>query len=101
MANFLCRFCNSHLEHVFLDLGKTPSANSYLKQEELLEEKTYSLCVYICEECFLVQVPEILTPDELFSNYAYFSSFSDIWLEHAKKYVEMMLKRIVCYRNSK
>ena len=93
MANFLCRFCNSHLEHVFLDLGKTPSANSYLKQEELLEEKTYSLCVYICEECFLVQVPEILTPDELFSNYAYFSSFSDIWLDHAKKYVEMMLKR--------
>ena len=93
MANFLCRFCNSHLEHVFLDLGKTPSANSYLKQEELLEEKTYSLCVYICEECFLVQIPEILTPDELFSDYAYFSSFSDIWLDHAKKYVEMMLKR--------
>ena len=71
MANFLCRFCNSHLEHVFLDLGKTPSANSYLKQEELIEEKTYSLCVYICEECFLVQIPEILTPDELFSNYVF------------------------------
>ena len=93
MANFLCRFCNSRLEHVFLDLGKTPSANSYLKQEDLIGEKTYPLCVYICEECFLVQIPEILTPDELFSNYAYFSSFSDIWLDHAKKYVGMMLNR--------
>ena len=93
IINYQCRFCNSRLEHIFLDLGKIPSANSFLKKEDLGKEKTYPLCVYICKKCLLVQIPEIRTPDELFSNYAYFSSFSDSWLNHAKEYVKMMIKR--------
>ena len=93
LINYQCRFCNSRLEHIFLDLGKTPSANSFLKKEDLEKEKTYPLCAYICKKCLLVQIPEIRTPDELFSDYAYFSSFSDTWLNHAKEYVKMMIKR--------
>ena len=93
LINYQCRFCNSRLEHVFLDLGKIPSANSFLKKEELEKEKIYPLCVYICKKCLLVQIPEIRTPAELFSNYAYFSSFSDSWMNHAKEYVKMMIKR--------
>ena len=93
MINYQCRFCNSRLEHIFLDLGKITSANSFLKIEDLGKEKMYPLCVYICKKCLLVQIPEIRTPDELFSNYAYFSSFSDTWLNHAKEYVKMMIKR--------
>ena len=93
IINYQCRFCDSVLEHIFLDLGKIPSANSFLKKEDLGKEKMYPLCVYICKKCLLVQIPEIRTPDELFSNYAYFSSFSDSWLNHAKEYVKMMIKR--------
>ena len=93
IIKYQCRLCDSVLEHIFLDLGKIPSANSFLKKEDLGKEKTYPLCVYICKKCLLVQIPEIRTPDELFSNYAYFSSFSDSWLNHAKEYVKMMIKR--------
>ena len=101
LINYQCRFCNSRLEHVFLDLGKIPSSNSFLKKEELEKEKTYPLCVYICEKCLLVQIPEIRTPDELFSNYAYFSSFSDSWLNHAEEYVKMMIKRFNLNKSSR
>ena len=101
LINYQCRFCNSRLEHIFLDLGKTPSANSFLKKEDLEKEKTYPLCVYICEKCLLVQIPEIRTPDELFSNYAYFSSFSDSWLNHAEEYVKMMIKRFNLNKSSR
>ena len=101
IINYQCRFCNSRLEHVFLDLGKIPSSNSFLKKEELEKEKTYPLCVYICEKCLLVQIPEIRTPDELFSNYAYFSSFSDSWLNHAEEYVKMMIKRFNLNKSSR
>ena len=93
IINYQCRFCNSGLEHIFLDLGKIPSSNSFLKKEDLGKEKTYPLCVYICKKCLLVQIPEIRTPNELFFNYAYFSSFSTSWLNHAKEYVNMMIKR--------
>ena len=93
LNNYQCRFCNSQLNNLFLDLGETPSANSFLKQEDLSSEKLYPLRVFICSKCFLVQIPEIITPSELFSDYAYFSSFSDTWLEHAKDYVDMMIER--------
>ena len=93
LNNYQCRFCNSQLNNLFLDLGETPSANSFLKQEDLSSEKLYPLRVFICSKCFLVQIPEIITPNELFSDYAYFSSFSDTWLEHAKDYVDMMIER--------
>ena len=88
-----CRFCKSELKSIFLDLGYMPSANSFLTEQELQHEKKYPLCVYICSECLLVQIPEIRKPNELFSNYAYFSSFSNSWLNHVKEYTTMMIKR--------
>lgn len=89
-----CRFCKNTLEHIFIDLGTMPSANSYLKQEQLeVKESLYPLVVYVCKNCLLVQLPEIKTPIELFTDYAYFSSYSDSWLEHAKNYVDMMVHR--------
>jgi 2-polyprenyl-3-methyl-5-hydroxy-6-metoxy-1,4-benzoquinol methylase len=88
-----CRFCKSELKNIFLDLGEIPSANSFLNEEEIEQERKYPLCVYICKKCLLVQIPEIRTPEELFSNYAYFSSFSNSWLNHAKEYADMMIKR--------
>ena len=97
---FQCRFCKNELKKIFLNLGEMPSANSFLKKRDLKQEKKYPLCVYICKECLLVQIPEIRTPDELFSNYAYFSSFSDSWLNHAKEYVEMMIKRFKLNKKS-
>jgi len=96
-----CRFCKNSLNHIFLDLGFMPSANSYLKQEQLIQnEPIYPLVVYVCENCFLVQLPEIKKPSELFTNYAYFSSFSDSWLEHAKNYVDMMIDRFHLNENN-
>ncbi len=93
MNTFFCRFCKSELKDIFLDLGNVPSANSFLTKNEIENEKKYPLCVYTCRNCLLVQIPEIRSPGDLFSNYAYFSSFSDSWLEHIKKYVEMMIKQ--------
>ena len=93
MEKFYCRFCKTELDNIFLDLGEIPSANSFLTKKELENEKKYPLCVYTCQNCLLVQIPEVRSPRELFSNYAYFSSFSDSWLEHIRKYVEMMIKK--------
>ena len=90
---FECRNCKSQLEDVFINLGNMPSANSFLQKNELKTEKIFPLCVYVCKECYLVQIPEIRTPEELFSNYAYFSSYSDSWLKHSEIFADMMIKR--------
>ena len=89
-----CRFSGIPLRHVFADLGMSPLANSYLAPEQLNRaEKFYPLRAYVSEDNFLVQLEEFETPDHIFSDYAYFSSFSDSWLNHAKAYVEMMIER--------
>jgi 2-polyprenyl-3-methyl-5-hydroxy-6-metoxy-1,4-benzoquinol methylase len=90
-----CRSCKNPLTHVFVDLGKSPPSNSYLSPEQLKEpESYYPLRVYVCEKCFLVQIDEHKKAEEIFDqSYAYFSSFSTTWLEHAKNYVEMMCGR--------
>jgi 2-polyprenyl-3-methyl-5-hydroxy-6-metoxy-1,4-benzoquinol methylase len=89
-----CRFSGIALKHVFADLGMSPLANSYLRSEELNNaEKFYPLRAYVSEDNFLVQLEEFESPDHIFSDYAYFSSFSDSWLRHAKQYVEMMVER--------
>ena len=73
-----CTFCNTNLKYTFVDLGKTPLVSSYLRPEDLHKmEPFYPLHVYVCEKCCLVQLPEIQTPEQLFSNYPYFSSYSD------------------------
>ena len=88
-----CRFCNARLKHLFASLGSSPLANSYLTEEQLHKmEPFYPLEVYVCENCFLVQLQEFESPENIFSDYAYFSSYSDIWLRHAKDYVEKMIK---------
>ena len=86
-----CRFCGTPLEHLFLSLGSSPLSNSYLTKEHLRNmEPFYPLEVYVCHTCFLVQLEEFESPQAIFSDYAYFSSFSDSWLNHAKTYVEKM-----------
>jgi len=98
---FNCRFCNESLKHVFLDLGKSPLANSFLKKEMLNKsEQFFPLCVYVCDKCFLVQLPEYENPENIFGNYAYFSSYSDTWLKHAENYVNQMLNRFSFDKNN-
>ena len=73
-----CRFCASPLERVFVDLGASPLANSYLPPDALLRpEPFYPLRVYVCDQCLLVQLPEFESPESIFEDYAYFSSYSD------------------------
>jgi SAM-dependent methyltransferase len=89
-----CRFCGAALSHVFVDLGVQPLANSYLEPADLgRAEAFYPLCVYVCGECFLVQLPEEEAPEAIFSDYAYFSSYSESWLRHAQSYAGAMIER--------
>ena len=90
-----CRFCNTALEHVFIDLVNSPASNSFLTKEQLNEPETFfPLKVFTCHQCFLVQVDEYKKSGDIFdSNYVYFSSFSTSWLEHARSYTEMIAKR--------
>ncbi len=98
---FNCRFCNNPLKHVFVDLGKSPLSNSFLKEEMLNQpESTYPLCAFVCDKCFLVQLPEYENPENIFGNYAYFSSYSETWLKHAKNYVNLMLKKFSFDKNN-
>ena len=89
-----CRFCGFVLKKIFIDLGKTPLANSYLKDFQIKKpEKKFPLKVYVCKNCFLVQLKEYESPVEIFSEYAYLSSYSTSWLKHVEDYVDMMIKR--------
>lgn len=91
-----CRHCSHPLEHVFLDLGFAPPSNAYLTASELMEPETwFPLKLYVCDNCWLVQTEDYACADELFRNdYAYFSSTSSTWLEHAKFYFEAMRQRL-------
>jgi len=94
MTQAQCRFCKTPLKHTFVDLGMSPLSNSYLKLEQLNKsESFYPLHTYVCEKCLLVQLEEFESPDYIFSGYAYFSSYSDTWLNHAKQYTNLMVER--------
>lgn len=94
MTQINCRFCDTPLKHTFADLGMSPLSNSYVPAEKLHSmEAFYPLHAYACETCFLVQLPEVQKPEDIFSDYAYFSSYSDSWLVHCKLYVDMMTDR--------
>ena len=96
MANMKknCRFCETPLEQVFVDLGMSPLCESFLPSDQLDQmEPFYPLQVYVCGNCFLVQLREYVAPERLFSDYAYFSSYSDSWLAHAKRYTGQMIER--------
>ncbi len=84
-----CRFCNAPLAHVFCDLGRSPLSNAYRTQAELESpEPFYPLRAYVCSECFLVQLEQFEAAENIFSDYAYLSSYSESWLDHCRRYVE-------------
>jgi hypothetical protein len=92
--NPCCRFCGSILEQTFVDLGMSPLCESYLSFDQLNQmEPFYPLHVYVCAHCFLVQLQEYVSAKHLFTEYAYFSSYSQSWLQHAKAYAEMIIER--------
>jgi SAM-dependent methyltransferase len=94
MTPATCRFCGAPLQTVFADLGMSPLSNSYVPPERAnAMEPFYPLCALVCERCLLVQLEEFETPEAIFSDYAYFSSYSTSWLEHARRYVEQMVDR--------
>jgi SAM-dependent methyltransferase len=94
MALFFCRFCGCGLNRTFIDLGMSPLCERFLTVEQLNEmEPFYPLHVYVCENCFLVQLQEYVSPEHIFTEYAYFSSYSDSWLQHARTYADRVIKR--------
>ena len=89
-----CRFCGTALQNTFVDLGMSPLCESYLQLDQLNQmEPFYPLHVYVCENCFLVQLEEYVSAEEIFSEYAYFSSYADTWVQHARDYAEMVVER--------
>ena len=90
----LCRSCGRPLAREFVDLGMSPLCESFLTADQLDRmEPFYPLRVLVCDGCFLVQLREYVSPAEIFTEYAYFSSFSESWLRHARAYVEAMIPR--------
>jgi hypothetical protein len=89
-----CRFCGHAIRHTFVDLGMSPLCQTHITSEQLNHmEPFYPLHAYVCERCFLVQLEEFVAPGEIFSEYAYFSSYADSWVEHARQYAELMCQR--------
>ena len=102
LAQARCRFCSTSLEHTVVDLGMSPLCESFLAPEQNNQmEAFYPLRAYVCSNCFLVQLEEYVSPAHIFTEYAYFSSYSDSWLLHAKNYVEMITSRLGLNARSK
>ena len=96
-----CRFCQSVLRHTFVDLGMSPPCQSHVESHQLNDmERFYPLHVYVCQDCFLVQLETYVSPEDIFIEYAYFSSYSDTWLQHAQAYTDMIVKRLGLGRHS-
>ncbi|MGD9638579.1 MAG: class I SAM-dependent methyltransferase [Alphaproteobacteria bacterium] len=97
-----CRHCHQELEHIFLDLGFAPPSNAYLKKEDLSKpERYFPLNIKVCSNCWLVQTEDYADADELFdAEYAYFSSTSQGWLNHAKQYCDMITNKLNLNENS-
>jgi SAM-dependent methyltransferase len=99
---FACRFCRAELRTSFVDLGMSPLCQTHISVEQLHEaESFYPLHAYVCDRCFLVQLQEFVSPSAIFSEYAYFSSYSTSWVEHARRYADMAIARFGLGRNSK
>jgi SAM-dependent methyltransferase len=94
MTTARCRFCAAELHRSLVDLGRSPLSNSFLAPDELRRmEPYYPLHVYVCDDCLLVQLEEFETPAHIFSDYLYFSSYSESWLRHARTYARQMTER--------
>ncbi|HZY78737.1 MAG TPA: class I SAM-dependent methyltransferase [Cyclobacteriaceae bacterium] len=89
-----CRFCNTPLTTTFVDLGMSPLCEDFVKPGKLNEmERFYPLHAYVCSECFLVQLEEFVSPEVIYRDYPYFSSYSDSWLSHSKRYTDLIVNR--------
>jgi len=97
-----CRFCKTKVKNIFVDLGFSPISNAMLHAKQLNEpENYYPLKIFVCHNCFLVQIDEMEKADKIFDEeYTYFSSFSSSWLAHSKHYVDMMMSRFQFNENS-
>jgi hypothetical protein len=90
-----CRFCGTPLELTVVDLGMSPLCESFLRAEQIRQmEPFFPLRVFACERCYLVQLEAFVPPDEIFTEYAYFSAYSTAWVEHARRYVDMISERL-------
>src|ERR1700735_4263731 len=95
MTATICRFCRAPLHETFADLGMTPLANSFISADRTRSmEAFYPLHAYVCSTCRLVQLEAFESPDHIFGDYIYFSSFSESWLRHAEAYVGQMTQRL-------
>jgi SAM-dependent methyltransferase len=96
-----CRFCGTALKHTFVDLGRSPLANSFLSAQDVSRgEISYPLHVFVCEHCLLVQLQEFERAENIFKDYLYFSSYSELWLRHCRDYAGAMIKRYSLDRHS-
>ena len=96
-----CRFCSAFLTQTFVDLGTSPLCESFLRADQLNDmEAFYPLRAFVCGRCFLVQLQEYVRPEAIFSEYAYFSSYSETWLEHARQYTDSIVARFGLDRRS-
>jgi len=99
---FTCRFCASPLSTTLVDLGMSPLCQTHITPDQLHEmEPFYPLHAYVCGKCYLVQLQEFVSPGDIFSEYAYFSSYSTSWVEHARRYAEMAIRRFSLSSRSK
>ncbi len=96
-----CLSCGGELSNVFVDLGMSPLCESFLAKEDLNKmEPFYPLVVYVCANCWLVQLEKYVSVEEIFTEYAYFSSYSDSWVDHARRYTDMITERLGLTKNS-
>lgn len=101
MKHSKCRFCDSTLTETFVNLGMSTLSNAFLKYEQInKKEPRYPLHAFVCTKCLLVQLEEFEKPENIFSDYVYFSSYSETWLTHVREYVEMMIRKFGFNRNS-
>ena len=90
-----CRHCGTPLQHTLIDLGMSPLCESFLTQDQLdAPEMYYPLHARVCHSCWLVQLPEFVSPAQIFNEYAYFSSYSTTWVTHAARYCETIKSRL-------
>jgi hypothetical protein len=95
MNSAVCRFCKTPLADTFCDLGMSPLCESFLPADKLNHmEPFYPLHTWVCKKCFLVQLEQYVSPEHIFTEYAYFSSFSNAWLKHAEDYTSMISERL-------
>ena len=95
MSSPRCRLCWADLTHTFVDLGMSPPCESYLSADQLDQGETfYPLHVRVCSECLLVQLPAYIPAEDIFTDYAYFSSYSDSWVRHAEKFIDLAAARL-------